>query len=914
MVMLYLLACSFITSEQSTMVLSIPGTSTLMPPKKRPFESNVHCQYQNFPPKFKRPKANAVRDWPRLCGKSLPPTDSNLNGDNIAFGAAGDLQAPVANGIQSSNLLSTIDDEVTRHKVVRSYPPRKVLKNYPVVKDFPAGFKSASSSTSNISDSEKSSAESRSSEIIATCPKSLGLEMQGGSDYNGALGSSSNEESVGVQTNVGGEVSEISGAVGEWVGDAKEICVSPGQEIQAEDSFQSALERSTWQETGNEVQNDFGGDVDEYGDDGKCVVDAKATCISLGQGKRGGETSNCWALERNPWEATINKFWNKFGDVNETSGLVVTHDDNQKEISMSPRLERSLPHLDLWCQNVGNKANRCNSVLRSNGKKVEICSKDQSSEDHQTFVDRSRVQGSLHLFRELLEKLTSEANMTVNRRVVCKLPVEAAMALKGQQKWVNTTKRLGHIPGVEIGDTFCYRVELCIIGLHSHFQNGIDYMVIDEKILATSVVDSGRYANDKESSDILIYSGQGGNPMVGHKQVEDQKLERGNLALKNSMDAKTPVRVTRGFQATKLTSRGYTYDGLYFVDKYWQERGQYGTLIYKFQLKRIRGQPKCNMRELKESKNSRVCWNMINDTSHGRKLNKSSKSKVGTKVILNDISQGKEEMPIRVVNTIDDEKPLPFSYIAQMVYSDNSKSSIPSQCDCIDGCSDSVKCACVLKNGGEIPFNCNGAIVEAKPWIHECSPLCKCSPCCSNRVSQNGIRLPLEVFKTKSAGWGVRCRNYIPSGSFICEYVGELIQDKEAERRAGNDEYLFDLGDGTDHLKSQLNCSETMDDSQLSSSKAKDYGAFAIDAAKFANVGRFINHSCSPNLYAQNVLYDHDDKRMPHIMLFATKNIPPMRELTYDYNYVVGQVLDINGKIKKKRCYCGSRECTGRMY
>ncbi|RVW13356.1 Histone-lysine N-methyltransferase, H3 lysine-9 specific SUVH5 [Vitis vinifera] len=806
------------------MVLSIPGTSTLKPPKKRPFENHVHHQYQSFPPKFRRPKVDAVRDWPRLCGKFTPPTDSNVIGDNIAFGTAGNLQAPVANGIQGSP--STIDAEVTRDKVPRSYPPCKVLKNYPVVRDFPAGFKSASSSTNKNSASEKFNAEPRPLEIIETCPKSLGREMRGGRAFNGALERSSYEESNEVKRKIGGEVGETSGAVGEWVGDAKEVCILLGQEIQVGDSFQSALERSSCKETGNEIQNNFGGDVAEtYKVEVKCGVDAKKMCTSLGQVKQGGGTCNR-ALKRSPWEATINEFWDKFGDVGETSGLLVRQGGDTKEIGMHPQLERNLLQLDPWCQTFGNKAGRGKSVLRSIGKEVEICSKDQSSMDHQTIVNNSRVQGALNLFQELLEKLTHEASLTMKKVIISKLHVEAAMTLKRQQKWVNTTKRLGHVPGIEVGDTFRYRVELCIIGLHSHFQNGIDYMEKDGKILAISIVDSGRYANDKESSDILIYSGQGGNPMVGHKQAEDQKLERGNLALKNSMDAKTPVRVTRGFQATK----------------------------------------------------------------------------------------GKEERPIRVVNTIDDEKPQPFSYIARMVYLESSNWSIPSGCDCTDGCSDSVKCACVLKNGGEIPFNCSGAIIEAKPWIYECGPLCKCPPSCNNRVSQNGIRFPLEVFKTKSTGWGVRSRNYIPSGSFICEYAGELIQDKEAEQRVGNDEYLFDLGGGMNCLESQLNSFEAMDDLQSSSYKAKDYGAFAIDAAKFANVGRFFNHSCSPNLYAQNVLYDHDDKRMPHIMLFATKNIPPMRELTYDYNYMVGQVRDINGKIKKKRCYCGSRECTGRMY
>uniref|UniRef100_F6H7Z2 Histone-lysine N-methyltransferase, H3 lysine-9 specific SUVH6 n=2 Tax=Vitis TaxID=3603 RepID=F6H7Z2_VITVI len=105
-----------------------------------------------------------------------------------------------------------------------------------------------------------------------------------------------------------------------------------------------------------------------------------------------------------------------------------------------------------------------------------------------------------------------------------------------------------------------------------------------------------------------------------------------------------------------------------------------------------------------------------------------------------------------------------------------------------------------------------------------------------------------------------------------------------------------------------------MPDAQSSSCEVVEDAGFTIDAAQYGNVGRFINHSCSPNLYAQNVLYDHDNKRIPHIMLFAAENIPPLQELTYHYNYTIDQVRDSNGNIKKKSCYCGSDECTGRMY
>lgn len=36
---------------------------------------------------------------------------------------------------------------------------------------------------------------------------------------------------------------------------------------------------------------------------------------------------------------------------------------------------------------------------------------------------------------------------------------------------------------------------------------------------------------------------------------------------------------------------------------------------------------------------------------------------------------------------------------------------------------------------------------------------------------------------------------------------------------------------------------------------------------------RFINHSCSPNLFGYNVIFDHDDGRISHIILFAVEDI-----------------------------------------
>ncbi|KAL7103975.1 hypothetical protein ACP275_08G214800 [Erythranthe tilingii] len=297
----------------------------------------------------------------------------------------------------------------------------------------------------------------------------------------------------------------------------------------------------------------------------------------------------------------------------------------------------------------------------------------------------------------------------------------------------------------------------------------------------------------------------------------------------------------------------------------------------------------------------------VAETKRGEKnMEKSRKSKTLMEVcVLDDVSGGREKLPIRALNGVDEERPPPFTYDTIMEYPYWYRLINPVGCDCVDGCSDSEPCACVLKNGGEIPFNENGKIIRAKPIVHECGPLCKCPPSCMNRVSQNGPRYKLEIFKTESRGWGVRSPSYISSGSFICEYIGKLLRDKEAEKRVGKDEYLFDICDDSHEEEGQ---------GKVCSNEKSSVDGFAIDAALYGNVGRFINHSCSPNLYAQEVLYDHDDKRMPHVMFFASKNIHPMKELSYDYNYKMDRICDVNGNIKTKDCHCGSRKCTGRMY
>ncbi|KAL2080122.1 hypothetical protein ACEWY4_023915 [Coilia grayii] len=83
---------------------------------------------------------------------------------------------------------------------------------------------------------------------------------------------------------------------------------------------------------------------------------------------------------------------------------------------------------------------------------------------------------------------------------------------------------------------------------------------------------------------------------------------------------------------------------------------------------------------------------------------------------------------------------------------------------------------------------------------------------------------------------------------------------------------------------------------------------YIIDARHHGNVGRYINHSCDPNLFVQNVFVDTHDLRFPWVAFFTSKRVRAGTELTWDYNYEVGSV---EGKLLL--CCCGSERCTGRL-
>ncbi|XP_053551684.1 histone-lysine N-methyltransferase EHMT1 isoform X2 [Bombina bombina] len=255
-------------------------------------------------------------------------------------------------------------------------------------------------------------------------------------------------------------------------------------------------------------------------------------------------------------------------------------------------------------------------------------------------------------------------------------------------------------------------------------------------------------------------------------------------------------------------------------------------------------------------------------------------------VVNRDISRGYENIPIPCVNTVDSEPcPSNYKYVSQICVTSplNIDRNIThlQYCVCIDNCSSS-NCMCSQlsmrcwydTNGRLLPeFN----MVEP-PLIFECNHACSCWRDCRNRVVQNGQKVRLQLFRTKQMGWGVRSLQDIPMGTFVCEYVGELISDAEADVRE-DDTYLFDLDN-------------------------KDGEMYCIDARFYGNISRFINHLCEPNLLPVRVFMSHQDLRFPRIAFFSSRQIQAGEQIGFDYG---DRFWDIKGKLFS--CKCGSSKC-----
>lgn len=190
-------------------------------------------------------------------------------------------------------------------------------------------------------------------------------------------------------------------------------------------------------------------------------------------------------------------------------------------------------------------------------------------------------------------------------------------------------------------------------------------------------------------------------------------------------------------------------------------------------------------------------------------------------------------------NTI---KPLPYENIKSNIVLAKFKKAEYSKCKCLPD--DSAPCTIANK------------CYNAAMYI-ECNPnICSVKDMCQNRNFHRKEVFLLQVKMTQSKGWGLFAREEIPADGFVIEYVGEVIEsaefDKRFDRAIENKEnnYYFVT------LENQM----------------------YIDATVYGNKARFINHSCDPNVEPNKWTAIINGKEHIRIGFFALRKIRPVNQ------------------------------------
>ncbi|XP_075055197.1 histone-lysine N-methyltransferase SETDB2 isoform X2 [Mixophyes fleayi] len=116
-----------------------------------------------------------------------------------------------------------------------------------------------------------------------------------------------------------------------------------------------------------------------------------------------------------------------------------------------------------------------------------------------------------------------------------------------------------------------------------------------------------------------------------------------------------------------------------------------------------------------------------------------------------------------------------------------------------------------------------------------------------------------------------------------------------------SDESSSSIRLGVSHLQ-QSTCREKK--VPLDSSLEENENTCILDASKEGNVGRFLNHSCSPNLLVQQVFVETHCKSFPWVAFFTKSIVKAGTELTWEYNYHIGSAPE-----NEIPCLCGHKTC-----
>ena len=216
-------------------------------------------------------------------------------------------------------------------------------------------------------------------------------------------------------------------------------------------------------------------------------------------------------------------------------------------------------------------------------------------------------------------------------------------------------------------------------------------------------------------------------------------------------------------------------------------------------------------------------------------------------------------------------------------------------CNCPGHCEHTGKsaactCKCAYDEHGCV---LQSYLEECSPPVMECNSRCTCGGHCHNRLSQKGcVNLQyLQVFPTEKKGFGVKSLIDLPLGSYVGEYIGEIISTVEADARLqvmGNANSCYIL-QYVEHLNNGVALTTN------------------IDATHQGNITRFFNHSCHPNVAVVPV---RSNSVLPRLCMFTCEIVGAEEELCFSYFGRKDLTADqVTVSVGTKPCVCGASNC-----
>ncbi|CAO4386425.1 unnamed protein product [Caenorhabditis nigoni] len=187
-----------------------------------------------------------------------------------------------------------------------------------------------------------------------------------------------------------------------------------------------------------------------------------------------------------------------------------------------------------------------------------------------------------------------------------------------------------------------------------------------------------------------------------------------------------------------------------------------------------------------------------------------------------------------------------------------------------------------------------------------CSEICGCGGKCDNNAlyTVDSKIFPMEIYRQSDLiGFRVRSTSYIPSGTPVMAFVGELVRDRFVEGEALDySMQLTDMEEDPKYLLGLLAKEKVFPPSFLKQLKEiYKYDVF-LDCLHQGNKSRFLMHSCIANLEAVRIYQKSFSPAHAKMILYSTKAIMPGELLTL--NYGSGYV-----GLDKVGCQCKAFSC-----